>query len=840
MSEYSLNFSSVSSNLDAIRVKWDNNGLLHRFSLEEGANFAELLSKVQEIDPDFVGELGYTDDEGDLINFSSTVELHELIAINRSLNSSTIKIKTIGGPPTPPPLPPRSNQSPQQNCFSSTNTQKEIHPGIICDNCDNSIFGIRYKCIVCDDFDLCENCEKKGIHSEHGMLRRANPRTPMPAFIVANRIGFGGRRRPRFMQNFEGRTRPKCPRRREDTENHEPNFWERLSRSNYGDGFAGEPVAVDESLNRGCPVGCRYRNENRESSNLTEAFRSAMERTAGEDQRNENRKNENKDGEKINELNRASEAEQIPLEQENRIPESGSGSGYNDPSEILRNCITRAYQTAQQAISQATSVPPAPEAPPAERLAYNAAQAAQIAVAGLATASETLQRNVSILARDVENPHFKEAMNQLANVLAATNSGNGSSFPRAPASTPANVSSPMNNTDPTTTPAEPQHDQENFDTVMEAVSKNLNVVDLSNSHNVQKDTVMEESSEENQRDTVMEESNHSSSGSVGKDFNLVDLSTSHEFRNDTVMEESTHTAIDLGNDENVSFSLNVEKKTNQNSNEEMVDSMMDSMMSQMTRNENFYDAPESMSPTLMEDDNKTSVLSDIEVISMRDDEEDKDERDILNPSEPRVVSDGQVMLDAGDGWMVLSQGSYEEMCRFYEAQRRQSQRDGQNEDVVVIVSDGSTVPSAAVAESNPQQSTPVVENTSHQSTPVVEDPQPTAPVETPVEEPQKVETAPQPPPRSGPLYPKLEEQCEAGTPYYQMTNYYHDYQHTRQCPIEHPNAAIQAAVDILVLDLGFDNCNGWITHLSEKCNGEIDNILSEMEKDPIYIQKRSR
>ncbi|KAE9545825.1 hypothetical protein FO519_010963, partial [Halicephalobus sp. NKZ332] len=171
------------------------------------------------------------------------------------------------------------------------------------------------------------------------------------------------------------------------------------------------------------------------------------------------------------------------------------------------------------------------------------------AVAGLATASETLQRNVSILARDVENPHFKEAMNQLANVLAATNSGNGSSFPRAPASTPANVSSPMNNTDPTTTPAEPQHDQENFDTVMEAVSKNLNVVDLSNSHNVQKDTVMEESNEENQRDTVMEESNHSSSGSVGRDFNLVDLSTSHEFRNDTVMEESTHTAIDLGNDE---------------------------------------------------------------------------------------------------------------------------------------------------------------------------------------------------------------------------------------------------------------------------------------------------
>ena len=66
MSEYSLSFSSISSNPDSIRVKWDNNGLLHRFSINEEAKFAELLSKVQEIDSNFVGELGYTG----LLNFS--------------------------------------------------------------------------------------------------------------------------------------------------------------------------------------------------------------------------------------------------------------------------------------------------------------------------------------------------------------------------------------------------------------------------------------------------------------------------------------------------------------------------------------------------------------------------------------------------------------------------------------------------------------------------------------------------------------------------------------------------------------------------------------------------
>ncbi|KAG0320193.1 hypothetical protein BG000_003662 [Podila horticola] len=33
------------------------------------------------------------------------------------------------------------------------------HFNIICDGCDNDIFGVRYKCANCPDFDLCGNCE---------------------------------------------------------------------------------------------------------------------------------------------------------------------------------------------------------------------------------------------------------------------------------------------------------------------------------------------------------------------------------------------------------------------------------------------------------------------------------------------------------------------------------------------------------------------------------------------------------------------------------------------------------------------------------------------------------
>lgn len=54
-----------------------------------------------------------------------------------------------------------------------------IHKGVACDGCNAyPIVGNRYKCSVCDDFDLCEACESLGKHpANHPLIKHKVPNT---------------------------------------------------------------------------------------------------------------------------------------------------------------------------------------------------------------------------------------------------------------------------------------------------------------------------------------------------------------------------------------------------------------------------------------------------------------------------------------------------------------------------------------------------------------------------------------------------------------------------------------------------------------------------------------
>jgi hypothetical protein len=54
-----------------------------------------------------------------------------------------------------------------------------VHTGVSCDICRaTNITGIRYKCLYCIDFDICESCEKRDCHNfDHPLIKIKNSNT---------------------------------------------------------------------------------------------------------------------------------------------------------------------------------------------------------------------------------------------------------------------------------------------------------------------------------------------------------------------------------------------------------------------------------------------------------------------------------------------------------------------------------------------------------------------------------------------------------------------------------------------------------------------------------------
>ena len=61
--------------------------------------------------------------------------------------------------------------------WTSLSSSSSKHIGVICDGCQRTpIVGIRYKCLQCSNYDLCEECaDRQLIHSEHVLAKIRTP-----------------------------------------------------------------------------------------------------------------------------------------------------------------------------------------------------------------------------------------------------------------------------------------------------------------------------------------------------------------------------------------------------------------------------------------------------------------------------------------------------------------------------------------------------------------------------------------------------------------------------------------------------------------------------------------
>lgn len=88
------------------------------------------------------------------------------LAILNELKQVNEKLKTTNATPQFPPPPSASSSLFAPPVFPTPGqaVTKNIHIGVFCNGCmKNNIAGVRYKCLVCKDFDLCEDCEAKAV-----------------------------------------------------------------------------------------------------------------------------------------------------------------------------------------------------------------------------------------------------------------------------------------------------------------------------------------------------------------------------------------------------------------------------------------------------------------------------------------------------------------------------------------------------------------------------------------------------------------------------------------------------------------------------------------------------
>lgn len=176
MNEGGVNRAEIVS-MKAYFTKSDGETEVRRFNLDQdvSTNLSYLQEKLKRLFPELNNQeviVYWKDIEGDDVRIGTDEELLEALVETAQLIKQDIFKVYVKGKKVE-----KANTKHQENKGAQVKNEGEVHPNVVCDGCDKAVSGFRYKCMQCDDYDLCALCEEKGVHPGHNMMRIVSPVT---------------------------------------------------------------------------------------------------------------------------------------------------------------------------------------------------------------------------------------------------------------------------------------------------------------------------------------------------------------------------------------------------------------------------------------------------------------------------------------------------------------------------------------------------------------------------------------------------------------------------------------------------------------------------------------
>ncbi|KFD51471.1 hypothetical protein M514_07684 [Trichuris suis] len=174
--------------MDSLVVKVCLTSGIRRFTLEKNnLSFDEFTKRIKSFLTDFsedTHQLTYDDEQGERITFSTDMELVEAARVVEKTEDKVLRVYITDS---------SKEKGSALGADNKENVRREsaLHPMVYCDVCNREIMGIRYKCLMCDDYDVCGMCEPSVVHDiDHIMLRVCRPRTNLALMVAVIRETF--------------------------------------------------------------------------------------------------------------------------------------------------------------------------------------------------------------------------------------------------------------------------------------------------------------------------------------------------------------------------------------------------------------------------------------------------------------------------------------------------------------------------------------------------------------------------------------------------------------------------------------------------------------------------